>query len=140
MKRILILVLALAGCTSLATGQTYSEEAMLTAAAALTKVSAATEAFLRYGSPPDGLPDDAFLTQSVAHDPGLLAPFSTYRVKATRVNGHTAVLVCTPDGTEALLEDAGCTATMDKQRWRDDSKSPCAFALDLNQVCSAVAN
>jgi hypothetical protein len=127
--------MALAGCAPLAIGQTHSEEAMMTMAAALTKVSSATEANLLYGSPTEGQSDDEFLNQSVAHDPQLLVPFSGYRIKAMRSNGHTAILVCTKDGASALLEDAGCTAAMDKHRWRDDPKSGCEFTLDLSTLC-----
>lgn len=140
MRLATIAALALAGCVSLATGQTVSEEEMMTSAAVVTKVSAAAEANLRYGSPSDALSDAEFLAQSVAHDPGLLAPLSAYQVKATRQAGHTAILVCSPDGATALLEDAGCTAMLDRHRWRDDSGSPCAFTVDLKQLCPAVPN
>jgi hypothetical protein len=136
----MVLVVALAGCASLGTEQTYSEEQMMTAAAALTKVSAAAEANLRYGSPSDTLTDAEFLAQSVAHDPGLLKPISAYQVKATRQGGHVAILVCSEDGAIALLEDAGCTAAMDRHRWRDDPKSPCVFTIDLVQLCPAAPN
>lgn len=140
MSRLMILILALAGCSSLATRQTYSEESMQSAAAAVAKVSAAAEAYLRYGPPSDDLSDDQFLANSVAHDPGLLALLSPYRIKALRVNGQAAILVCTQDGTESLLEDAGCTATVDKHHWRDDPKSACGFTLDLTQLCAVVPN
>jgi len=140
MRLILLVVFALAGCASLATGQTYTEESMLTAAAAVTKVSAATEANLLYGDPSENLSDEAFLAQSVAHDPGLLAPFSAYQVKAMRKAGHTAILVCSQDGAIALLEDAGCTAAMDLHHWKDNPKSSCTFTLDLGKVCAQVSN
>ena len=139
MKLMLMIVFALTGCATLATGQTYSEEMMMTVAAAVTKVSAATEANLLYGSPSENLSDEEFLTQSVAHDPGLLAPFSAYQVKSMRKDGHSAILVCSQDGTLALLEDAGCTAALDRHRWRD-SPSPCTFTVDLAQLCTAVRN
>jgi len=140
MRLMLAVLIALAGCTTLATGQTYSEEEMMTAAAALTKVSAAAEANLRYGSTPDTLSDAEFLTQSVAHDPGLLAPFSVYKLQAKRQGGHAALLVCSKNGAFALLEDAGCTAAMDRHRWRDDPKSQCDFTIDLVQFCLAARN
>lgn len=140
MRLAMAFVIALAGCVTLATRQTYSEEQMMTAAAALTKVSAAAEANLRYGSPSDTLTDPEFLAQSVAHDPGLLTPVSAYQVKAMRQGGHVAILVCAQDGTVALLEDAGCTAAMDRHRWRDEPKSPCVFTIDLQQLCPAVSN
>ena len=140
MKLMMTVLIVLAGCATLAIGQTYSEEEMMTVAAALTKVSAAAEANLRYGSASDTLSDAEFLAQSVAHDPGLLAPFSAYQIQAKRQGGHAAILVCPKDGAIALLEDAGCTAAMDRHRWRDDPKSPCVFTIDLVQLCPAVRN
>jgi hypothetical protein len=138
MKRLVIaVVIALTGCSHLAIGQTNSEEAMMTMAAALTKVSASTEANLLYGSPTEALSDEEFLTQSVAHDPGLLTPFSGYRIAAKRTNGHTVILVCTKEGEEALLEDVGCTAAMDRHAWKDNNKSRCEFVLDVSSFCSA---
>ena len=140
MRVLMILALALSGCASLVLEQRHSEEQMMTMAAALTKVSAATEANLRYGTPSDPISDSAFLDQSVAHDPGLLTAFSTYRIKTMRYNGHTANLVCSQDGTSALLEDAGCTAAMDKHRWREEGSAQCVFTLDLLTLCPAVRN
>jgi len=140
MRLVMAVLIALAGCATLAIGQTYSEEEMMTAAAALTKVSAAAEANLRYGPASDTLSDAEFLAQSVAHDPGLLAPFSAYQIKAKRQGGHAVILVCPQDGAIALLEDAGCTAAMDRHRWRDNPKSPCIFTVDLARLCPAAPN
>ena len=140
MRLVMTILVVLAGCVNLATGQTYSEEEMMTAAAALTKVSAAAEANLRYGSASDTQSDAEFLAQSVAHDPGLLAPFSAYQIQAKRQGGHAAILICRTDGAIALLEDAGCTAAMDRHRWRDDPKGPCVFTVDLVQLCPAAPN
>jgi len=140
MRIMVVLAIALVGCATVATGQTYSEEEMMTSAAAVTKVSAAVEANLRYGAPSDTVSDREFLAQSVAHDPGLLAPLSAYQVKTARQGGHTAILMCSQDGAIALLEDAGCTAAMDRHRWRDDPKSRCVFTIDLARLCSAAPN
>ncbi|MDD5248215.1 MAG: hypothetical protein PHY45_04475 [Rhodocyclaceae bacterium] len=139
MRCVAAVVIALAGCAT-QVKQTYSEEEMMPAAAVLTKVSAAAEANLRYNAASDTLSDAEFLRQSVAHDPGLLAPLSAYQVKAMRQGGHAAILVCSHDGTTALLEDAGCTAAMDRHRWKDDPRSPCAFTVDWVNLCPAAGN
>ena len=136
MRQMLALVLVLAGCTTLPPGGKVSEAEMMSAGAALTKVSAATEANLRYGSSTEALSDADFLTQSVAHDSGLLLPLSAYQIKSMRKDGHSAILLCSQDGANALLEDAGCTAALDRHRWRDDSGSSCTFSVDLKQLCS----
>jgi hypothetical protein len=130
-----MMALALTGCSSLTPEHFYSEQEMMTTAVALTKVSAAVEANLRYGAPSESLTDAEFLTRSVAHDPTLLAPFAEYQIKAMRQGNHAATLVCSQDGASALLEDAGCTAAMDLQRWKEHPRKPCAFTVDLAQLC-----
>jgi hypothetical protein len=135
MRLALIVALALTGCATVNTEPFYSDHEMMTTAVALTKVSAAVEANLRYGAPSEDLTDAEFLTRSVAHDPTLLKPFSEYRILATRQGNHAAMLVCSPDGTTALLEDAGCTAPMDLLRWQEHPRKPCAFSIDLAKLC-----
>jgi hypothetical protein len=140
MKALIVMITALAGCVTIASGQTYSEEEVMVLAVAVTKVSAATEANLRYGAPSDSLSNEEFMTQSVAHDPGLLAPLSSYQTKVIRQEGHTVILVCSSDGTTALLEDLGCTAALDRDRWRDTPASPCDFTADLVRLCPSASN
>ena len=41
---------------------------------------------------------------------------AAYQVKATRQAGHVVILACSHDEANALLEDAGCTAAMDRHR------------------------
>ena len=137
MRLIMALVLILAGCTTLPPGGKYTEAEMMNAAAALTKVSAAAEANLRYGSSAAALSDADFLAESVAHDPGLLLPLSAYQIKSMRKDGYSAILLCTQDGSKALLEDAGCTAALDRHRWRDDPDSSCVFTVELKQLCTS---
>jgi len=135
-----IAVVALTGCAPLTTERFYSEQEMMTSAVALTKVSAAVEANLRYGAPSESLTDAEFLTRSVAHDPMLLTPFAEYRIMATRQGNHAATLVCSQDGATALLEDAGCTAAMDLQRWQEKPRGPCTFTVDLARLCPSGPN
>jgi hypothetical protein len=134
------MVVTLTGCSSLTPEHFYSDQEMMTTAVALTKVSAAVEANLRYGAPSESLTDAEFLTRSVAHDPTLLVPFSEYQIKAMRQGNHAATLVCSQDGTSALLEDAGCTAAMDLQRWKEHPRGPCAFTVNLAQLCPSAPN
>jgi hypothetical protein len=134
-KLALIVVAVLAGCSTLAPEKQYSQEEMMSAAVALSKVSAAAEANLRYGSSSANISDDTFLAQSVAHDPELLKPLASYQVKSMRQDGHAILLLCSQDGTTALLEDAGCSAALDRHRWRDSPRSRCAFSIDAAQLC-----
>jgi hypothetical protein len=135
MRILISATLILAGCAATLPSQPYMEENMLPLAADLTKVSAAAEATLRYGAPLASDSDDEFLATSVAHDPGLLTPFTPYKIQVMRQAGHVAVLVCSADGRVALLEDAGCTAAMDRHRWKNQPLTPCAFTVDLQQLC-----
>ena len=135
MRLITALALVLAGCAALPPGK-HSETEMMETAAALTKVSAAAEANLRYGSSAEALSDADYLAESVTHDPRLLLPLSAYQIKSMRKDGFSAILLCTQDGANALLEDAGCTAALDRHRWRDDPGSVCTYSVDLKQLCS----
>jgi len=136
MRLALITVVALTGCSTLTTEHVYSEQEMMTTAVALTKVSAAAEANLRYGPPSEMFSDEEFLIRSVAHDPTLLPPFSEYQIRATRQENHAAILVCSKDGSTALLEDAGCTAVMDIHRWKEHPGKPCTFTVNLAELCA----
>jgi hypothetical protein len=135
MKRILLVALILSGCAVAPTPEPYSDEKMTIAASALTKVAAAAEGMARYGQVPNGTSDEAFLILATEHDPALLQPFANYRVRARRQDRHAAVLLCTADGSEALIEDLGCTAASDVHHWRSLPRHGCEFSLDLAEVC-----
>lgn len=117
------------------------ESKMDTLAAQLKHLSDSVESAVRYKHAPDTLSDKELLIFATKHDPGLIGPFEPYVVKARSVAvgqvRHSDVLVCSPDGRNALLEDIGCTARMDSQRWHEPS--PCEFSLDVVQVCSYAA-
>jgi len=108
---------------------------MLSAAAALGKLSAAAEANLRYGTAVETQSDADFLAESVAHDPELLKPLAGYLIKPLRQNGHAVILICSEDGKTALIEDAGCSAVIDRLRWKDNPPSRCSFSIDTTQTC-----
>lgn len=67
-------------------------------------------------------------------NPGLLAPFKGYVLKARIQDGIGVILLCSPDGKEGIIEDVSCTTRPDCHR---PSGSPCAFMLDVKLVCSA---
>ncbi len=135
MKPVVLIALFLVGCTTLAPDRHYSEQEMRSAAAALSKVAAAAEANLRYGSSPETQSDAAFLADSVAHDPTLMKPLAGYQIKPLRQNGHAIILLCSEDGKTALIEDAGCSAASDRQHWQDTPPRRCAFSIDTALIC-----
>ncbi|KHS91814.1 hypothetical protein RC86_09430 [Pectobacterium brasiliense] len=117
----LMSALFLAGCCSFSSAN--QQETMYPLSSALTKLSASVEAETRYGNPDS------------ATDSTLLAPFKDYKMKAKSVEGHSLILVCSADGRQALLEDAGCTAKMDKHHWQEKANPGCNYTIDMAQVC-----
>ncbi|AFR01503.1 hypothetical protein V6M93_02085 [Pectobacterium brasiliense] len=128
----LMSALFLAGCCSFSSAN--QQETMYPLSSALTKLSSSVEAETRYGNP-DAATDNTLLVAATAHDPALLAPFKDYKMKAKSVEGHSLILVCSADGRQALLEDAGCTAKMDKHHWQEKANPGCNYTIDMAQVC-----
>jgi hypothetical protein len=121
---------ALAGCAT-----SHTERELNFTASALTKVSAAVDSTVRYTQVLDQTTSAELLALSTEHDPELMEPFKNFRVLVRRVGPYSEVLVCEPDGSRGLLEDAGCTAKLDKHLWRDDPPALCQFTLELEVLC-----
>lgn len=96
-------------------------------ASALTKLSGAVEATVRYESPPADAADEALLKLATAADPGLTTPFEGYILRARQEAGHAVLLLCERD--RALLEDLGCTGPLETAHWQSAVKAACAFTL-----------
>lgn len=122
-------VFLLAACAS-----AQSERDMNYLGSALSKLSAAVDATVRYDKPAEDVDEATLLQLSVAQDASLLQPFNGMTVRIRRQGQASAVLVCEAPGGKALLEDAGCTARMDSHRWRDETA--CQFTLDLSATCA----
>ncbi len=89
-------------------------------------------------SPGPGTPltgDPGLLDAATTHDPSLLEPFRGYHLEAAARAGYGVVLVCTPDRSVLLLEDAGCTPNLDVAWYREAEPVPCAFTLDPVRLC-----
>jgi hypothetical protein len=110
---------------------------MLILGSALTKLSTAVESTVRYKHPAEELTDAQLLVLSTKHDPSLFEPFVKYTVRVQRRDRHAVVLVCTKDGGHGLLEDAGCTAVLDRHLWEGKATRPCEFTLNVEDVCKA---
>jgi hypothetical protein len=72
------------------------------------------------------------LRRVTAHDPSLLAALNKYRLRVQYQQKHALLLVCTQDGNQALLEDAGCTARLDRQV---QGQAACEFTLQAAVSC-----
>ena len=135
MNRVKSSVLTLAAVLLASCATQPNEREMNYLASALTKVSAAVDATVRYRRPPESLSEGELLRASTAHDNQLLKPFEGMTMRVLRTGRDSAVLVCQPQG-KPLLEDAGCTAKLDVHRWRAaDGGDRCEFTLDVNKVC-----
>ncbi len=70
----------------------------------------------------------ATLRASPAYADSIRAIEQDYRLKAKRAGGSYLLLVCTPDGERALLEDLGCTPDrVDRRLWETAPGQACAF-------------
>jgi len=132
MKRLAFLLLTCALVVACASNTTERDMQFL--ASALTKVSAAVDATVRYDEPAAALVEDALLQAATAHDETLLQPFRDMTLRVLREGADSAVLVCESAAGKALLEDAGCTARLDAQRWQGGDDA-CAFTLRLQELC-----
>lgn len=132
--RILLLAWALAALPTLPV-RADEAETMYIKAAALTKLAAAVQATV-YRGLPDDLSEDVLLDLATRHDRNLLTPFDAYALRARRENRHTSVLLCTADRSRRLVEDAGCTAKVDRHYWREAGDAGCEFEQPLEASCS----
>jgi type II secretory pathway pseudopilin PulG len=102
-------------------------------AARLINLSAAVDA---YFSAADAVPagsDEEILRRAAAHDPSLLpAAFKPYQLRVQRQDAYAVLLLCTEDGKQAVLEDAGCSARLDR---RAELGAPCQFTLKVSADC-----
>lgn len=127
----LVLAVSLWGCSFSNADTTYYQ-----LASALTKLSSAVEATVRYEKIPEGSTSDDILAQAIAHDKSLLEPFVGYKVKIHVDNRHAIVMVCNTPATEAYLEDAGCSKELDQHHWKTKVIESCNATLKVAQVCN----
>lgn len=109
------------------------EQAMQTLGSALTKLSSAVDVTVAYEDLPEGISDQELLVQSTRHDPELLRRFDGYRLRVLHQDSYAVLLVCSETDGRALLEDATCTAPMDRHAWREATS--CEFTLRDPKLC-----
>jgi hypothetical protein len=130
---LLILLVLVSACAS--SRQAINPDEMYERASALTKLSAAMEAYIRYGHPLASATEAQLLEEGTRHDPALLSNLGDYKMRVLSQDRHALVLMCTTDGGRALLEDAGCTGKMDVHHWQQ-ANVPCEFSVSVATVCS----
>ncbi|MHB1117740.1 hypothetical protein [Sideroxydans sp.] len=74
------------------------------------------------------------LKNATQHDKRLLDKvFSNYELKVQYQNPYAVLLICSKDGRSAIMEDAGCSARIDRQV---TSSAPCEFTLKVTHGCT----
>ena len=106
-----------------------------TLAAKMMNLSAAVESyFSELPGPPRDMEDKDILELATEHDHDLLAgEFRCFQLKVEYQAGHAVLLLCSKDGSRALMEDVGCSAPLDRKAF--DKDLPCAFTLKVNAAC-----
>lgn len=103
-------------------------------AASLINLSAAVDAYFSGADAVSTDSDEEILRRATAHDPTLLtAVFKPYRIRVQRQDPYAVLLLCTEDGKQAVLEDAGCSARLDR---RAEKGAPCKFTLKVGAGCT----
>lgn len=98
----------------------------------MVNLSAAVDAYFMTLPTAPKESDGVVLQQATSHDPRLLAPeFSAYALKVQYQNPYAVVLLCSHDG-KAIMEDAGCSARLDRQAPAD---ADCRFTLRVLPGC-----
>lgn len=77
--------------------------------------------------------DEQILKEATRRDERLMAPeFKPYTLRVDYQNPYAVILLCSKDGKQAIMEDAGCSAVLDRQV---NQPATCEFTLTVNQVC-----
>lgn len=77
--------------------------------------------------------DITILENATRHNFSLLAPeFDPYLLKVQYQKSYAVLLLCSKDGSRVIMEDAGCSARLDRQITQ---AAPCEFTLLINKNC-----
>lgn len=76
------------------------------------------------------VPDDRLLEAAWQERPELMGFFQGLPIKVRRSGTEVVVLVCSPDGRFAWLEDASWTSGIDREWHEIDPKHPAEFSMD----------
>jgi hypothetical protein len=77
--------------------------------------------------------DATILQNATHHDNRLLSPeFELYVLKVQYQDPYAVLLLCSKDGNWAIMEDAGCSARLDRQVTH---AAPCEFTLHVSRGC-----
>lgn len=76
------------------------------------------------------VPDDKLLEEAFKERPELVGPFMGLPILIKHNGNDVVLLVCSPDGKTAWIEDASWTSGIDYEWYETDPKHPAVFTLD----------
>lgn len=127
---VLLWLVVVAGCV---TTPTQRAERLVTP---LPKLTTAVDALVRYPDPAHPVSDDQLVTEAIKDLPGLQQAFACYTNKAIKVRHdgkNVVILVCSPDGKYAWLEDASWTPGVDHKWYLSQPPKLAEFTMDPAQ-------
>lgn len=99
----------------------------------MVNLSSAVDTYFADLSEAPTVSDATILQNATRHDKRLLAQeFDHYILKVQYQNPYAVLLLCSEDGTWAIMEDAGCSARLDRQVTH---VAPCEFTLHVRPGC-----
>lgn len=118
-----VCLLVVAGCTT--TRQRAQE-----LETPLTKLPPAVEALVRFPDPAAPVADHQLVNEAMRDKPELQRAFKGYPIKVRHDAKNTVILVCSPDGRWAWLEDASWTLGVDHKWYLAKPPVPAEFTMD----------
>ena len=99
--------------------------------APLNKLTPAVQAVIVWPEGGKPIPDNKILEEALKDKPELREAFQGIPIKIKQNGKDVIILVCSPDGKNAWLEDASWTTEgVDKEWYKLDPSHPCEFSLD----------
>jgi len=124
--------LVLAACL-VAAGCTTTRQRAQELESPLTKLTPAVQALVRYPDPANPVADDRLIAEAMKDNPELQRAFKGYPIKVRHDAKNTVILVCSPNGKWAWLEDASWTLGVDHQWYLVKPRMPAEFTMDPAQ-------
>jgi hypothetical protein len=117
-------ILILAGCASMNEVQPYELVPVM------SKLTMAAQEVIVI--PKDGIhvPDDRILYEAFNERPELMESFRGLNIFIKRYGNDVVLLVCSPDGKHAWIEDASWTPEVDVEWYETDPSHPAVFSLN----------